>query len=1141
VKSGPTVGVLSPLAGGFYYGGILTGVARTMAAAGGRMIAIQTLDAGHVNADFVELPSFDSRLAWDHISGFITVVNAVRPEYLAKIQHAGKPLILVSNDVPGLECPSVMPDNRAGIIEAVRHLVDHGHTRIGFAGFLGQNDIRERYAAYQEALLTCGIEPDPKLYFPTGDNDETGGVTAGQAMIAAGLPSTAIVAATDLNAIGILKTLRAAGYSLPRDQAVTGFDDTEAAAHITPVLSSAKQDFEQVGALAAALMLACLRGEAVPPGRRSIATSFVTRESCGCSAWQSNATAGAGAAAAASTDTGTGVATATREFVETIEAALTLSGQAVGPEVLTRAVQRVSALFDAAIADRELPPIGGVRDSMAELHRAARTPEIGTAIIKAVRRFAQHATQRAAGTGNAERARARVDDAAISAIWTLAQAQGSDAYERDCYVQTLLAAQYDVSMELLQGVEGDPRDLRWLALTQARAGVLALWSDEAAQTVELAGRYDRDETDRRDAGPPMRIEAFPPESLFDADPNLNELVFAVPVKSNASDWGWLVTVGPVEATSLTGRETANQWGALLTVALDRAKAGNELKSLERELRAILGNSPDAIARYDAHLRYEYLNAAAESALGAASHDVVGHTDHELGRDPAVAAIWEAGLRQVLVSSSSTEIEFSQGTEGDTRWYQAKMVPQFGSDGMITGVLTSTRDLTAVKRAELALAHQAVHDSLTGLANRVLFVDRASQAVGRLEREAGRVALLFIDLDRFKAVNDTLGHDVGDRLLVEVASRLVKVSRRVDTVGRFGGDEFVLLCDKLSAAEDVRIIGERVVRALAKPFVDGGHELEVSGSVGIVVAADPYADVSALLRNADSAMYQAKERGGNRFHLFDPDLRDRATARHLVEADLRHALERKELKLLYQPLFALKSGAINGVEALLRWDHPTRGRLAPEHFMSVAEQRGLIIPIGAWVLDEACRQLAAWRSAGALSTITMAVNVSGRQLADPAIVGLVRDAIRRHDVPASRLTLEITETTLIEDAANLRDTLSELAGLGVHLALDDFGTGYSALAHLRDFRVDILKIDRSFVEQLGDGGRAREIVGALTAMAHFLDMTVVGEGIETSKQLDELKNLACDTGQGFVVSRPLEPADLVELLARADRRRGDARR
>ena len=750
-----------------------------------------------------------------------------------------------------------------------------------------------------------------------------------------------------------------------------------------------------------------------------------------------------------------------------------------------------------------------------------------SAVIDALRRYGT-ATGGSSAPSEVTKSTA---NAVLAGILAIGAANLNRSYEENTYFRTAIAAQYDVTMGLLRGRDRDPRTLHWLQRTRASHGVLGIWHD-AGTTLSIAGAFARSyEAATARLGSELTLEQFPPAEMFDR-PRDGEVIYAVPVKAGASDWGWLATIGPIESRVFTGRETLNQWAALLTVALDEADAADGVKKLEREMRAILETSPDAIARYDAQLRYAYLNATAATAIGLPLEQIVGHTDQELGRDAGVSAAWEAGLRQVLVTGAATEVEFSEGLANDARWYQARMVPQFGDDGAISGVLTSTRDITATKRAELALAHQAVHDSLTGLANRVLFMDRLSQALARMEREPGRLAVLFVDLDHFKEINDSLGHEVGDRLLCDVARRLEAVSRRVDTVARFGGDEFVMLCDKLAAEEDVRIIAERVVRALSRPYLHEGSELPVSASVGIVVAADPYSATDAMIRDADAAMYQAKARGGNRFFVFDPVLRDRATARCEIEVDLRRAVERGELFLQYQPLFALGDGAITGVEALLRWNHPTRGVLPPAEFMPVAEQRGLIVDIGAWVIDEACRQLAEWGAQDGLAELTMAVNISSRQLADPSIVGVVREALRRHGVTPARLSLELTETTLLENAADMRRQLTELASLGVHLALDDFGTGYSALAHLRDFNVDMLKIDRSIVDQLGDGDRTGEMIGALTAMAHFLGMSVVGEGIETSKQWEELKNLSCDDGQGFVVAKPMSPQDLLALMTRS---------
>ncbi|MDX6256192.1 MAG: hypothetical protein QOJ11_2526 [Frankiales bacterium] len=556
----------------------------------------------------------------------------------------------------------------------------------------------------------------------------------------------------------------------------------------------------------------------------------------------------------------------------------------------------------------------------------------------------------------------------------------------------------------------------------------------------------------------------------------------------------------------------------------------ELQRLELELRTVLEASPDSISWFDTDLRYRYANPATVLMTGHPNDVLIGKSNRELGHPEDFLELWEAALRRVLATGRPGEAEWSSSVRGHTRWYHSRMVAHVDDDGEVIGVLTSTRDLTDLKVAEQALAHQAVHDPVTGLANRPLLLDRVTQSLLRLERLPGRIAVLFIDLDFFKTINDTMGHDAGDRVLVEVARRLEQVSRRTDTVARFGGDEFVVLCDKLRVDEDVRVVADRVVRALAQPFTVDGREAALSASIGIVVNDDPYALAADLIRDADAAMYQAKERGKGRFQFFDPALRDRAMAKHGLEVDLRHALERAEFRLYYQPLFSLTDKTLIGVEALIRWEHPERGILDPEEFIQLAEARGLITSIGAWVLDEACRQLAEWVRAGT-PRLTMAVNVSPLQLGQSDFVGQVEQVLLKYGLDPTLLCLEMAETALLAQNGEIDHVFSALSALGVRLALDDFGTGYSALTHLRHFSFDLLKIDRSFVERLGAGDRDREIVGAVTAMAHALGMTIVGEGIESSGQLSDLQRLGCDEGQGYLLARPQTAEDMTVLLSK----------
>ena len=561
----------------------------------------------------------------------------------------------------------------------------------------------------------------------------------------------------------------------------------------------------------------------------------------------------------------------------------------------------------------------------------------------------------------------------------------------------------------------------------------------------------------------------------------------------------------------------------------------DLSRVEAQLRTVLDTSTDAIVLYDANLCYQYLNAAAMRLADDPSGNSLGQTDRELGRDEAFLAVWESGLRSVLATGEGCPVEFSVGSGRDLRWFASHLAPQRESQhGTPVGVVASTREVTELRHAQSKLAHQAVHDPLTGLANRVLLVDRLTQALLRMERQPGRVALLFIDLDHFKVINDTHGHETGDRLLVEVGERLTAIARRLDTVARFGGDEFVLLCEKLSTDEDVRVVADRVVRGIGEPFFNDGIELNVTASVGVVVTGDPYAGCENLVRDADAAMYQAKERGRDHYQFFDAGLRDRAVAKNAVGWELVKALERGQFRLEYQPVISLRDQSIVGMEALIRWDHPERGTIPPAEFIGLAETRGLIVPIGTWVLDEACRQLVEWASLFPRhrhEPWSMAVNVSGRQLRNADFVSVVKVALERNGLAPGQLCLEITETALIEETAEARETLEAIAALGVHIALDDFGTGYSSLAHLRQFPVDVLKIDRSFVDRVETNDRERQIVAAVAAMAHVLNMIVVAEGIETLGQLALLTELGCDRAQGYLLARPMRP-EALELLLRA---------
>jgi len=440
---------------------------------------------------------------------------------------------------------------------------------------------------------------------------------------------------------------------------------------------------------------------------------------------------------------------------------------------------------------------------------------------------------------------------------------------------------------------------------------------------------------------------------------------------------------------------------------------------------------------------------------------------------------------------------------------------------------------AVERQESqdALAHQALHDPVTTLPNRTLFLDRLSHALSRTGRATTTVAVLFLDLDRFKLINDSLGHDTGDKLLVAVADRIRGCLRAGDTAARLRGDEFTVLCEDVEGQDDAVGVADRLADAMTRPFDLDGDEVFLSASVGIALPTSSDDTAETLLRNADSAMYRAKERGRARHELFDDGMRAGAVARLQVEKDLHRALERDELRVVYQPEVELATGQVVAVEALLRWEHPERGVVGPAEFIEVSEETGLIVPIGEWVIEEACRQGAEWqRLYPDRPPLSVWVNLSARQLASPDLVPTVERALSRAGVGPGSLCLEITESVVMSDAPSSITLLRALKDLGVSLGIDDFGTGYSSLGYLKRFPVDVLKVDRGFVDGLGVDSEDSAIVAAVVSMAHALGMTAVAEGVETAGQVAELRALGCDLAQGYYFARPQPPSAITDLLA-----------
>jgi diguanylate cyclase (GGDEF)-like protein/PAS domain S-box-containing protein len=469
-------------------------------------------------------------------------------------------------------------------------------------------------------------------------------------------------------------------------------------------------------------------------------------------------------------------------------------------------------------------------------------------------------------------------------------------------------------------------------------------------------------------------------------------------------------------------------------------------------------------------------------------------------------------------------------DGEVRWLSCEGLVELDAAGAVVRYRGTAQDVTGRRRAEEELAHQAVHDALTGLPNRWLVTERLEQALAGASRTGSEVAVLFVDVDRFKLVNDGRGHAAGDGVLVTLAERLRAIVRSDDVVGRFGGDEFVVVCEGRTAALESALMAERITGALREPVLIDGQEVFLSASIGIAVSdgGDP---PESLLRDADAAMYRAKAKGRARCEFFDDTMRTEAIGHLETQSALHRALERDELRVFYQPVVDLASGAVTGVEALVRWEHPHHGLVPPGSFIPLAEENGLIVPIGEWVVGEAAAQLARWRREPWGRSLTANVNLSARQLRQTDLVPALMGALLRTGLGPESLCLELTETTFMEDAGSHRDTLGEIRALGVGLAIDDFGTGYSSLTYLKRFPVSVLKIDQAFVRGLGEDAADTAIVRSVIDLAHALGLVVVAEGVETADQVAHLRKLGCDQAQGYFFARP-QPAEELESLLSA---------
>ncbi len=565
---------------------------------------------------------------------------------------------------------------------------------------------------------------------------------------------------------------------------------------------------------------------------------------------------------------------------------------------------------------------------------------------------------------------------------------------------------------------------------------------------------------------------------------------------------------------------------------ERRNAVQALREAERRYRGLFDNAIEGIFRTAADGHYLDANPALANIYGFGSPEELMSSLHDIGRqlyvDPQRR---EEFMRIVRARGSVSGFEAQvYRKNGDIIWISENARAVLDDDGKTLAYEGTVEDITERKLYQARIEQQANYDTLTGLANRSLLQDRLEQALLTATSYNTRLAVAFVDLDRFKFINDSLGHHIGDEMLKTMADRIESCVRDCDTVARLGGDEFVVLITGQTAPDQVRAIVERMLAVVAQPWVSEQGEFNVSCSIGVALFPNDGTDAQTLLKHADSSMYRAKESGRNNFQFFTRELNTLMTERLEMESGLRRALERDQFLLHYQPRVDLATGRIIGAEALIRWRLPEQGIVAPGRFIPLAEETGLIVPIGKWVLREACAQNKAWQDEGR-EPIVVSVNVSARQFRQDNLVRTVAEVLEQTGLEPRYLELELTESMVMHDAGQLVAMLSELKRLGVQIAVDDFGTGYSSLSYLKRFPVDRLKVDRSFVEHLATDADDATIVRAIIALGHNLGLKVVAEGVELTDQVNFLRLNQCDEAQGFIFCRPIESAALAELLTR----------
>ncbi|TVX97158.1 EAL domain-containing protein [Cohnella terricola] len=988
------IGVIAPHLDGEYYGRLLPHIHQAVRERRSQLFAIQAAD------DYLGITSLEEPIAFEIVDAWILILPSASPSLLEILETGDKPFVCIGFQSPYPQGHSVLTENRASMKDAVLHLLDHGHREIAFIGNMEQYDLLERYKGYLDALYERGVPLDERLIVKAHDNLLASGISAAEELLIREVPFTAIAAGTDMIALGAIDCLQSKGFNVPRDYAVTGFDDIHQAAVNYPSLSTVQQPFEEMAREAVCKAFEMLQGR--PPAEREtiIRARFIVRSSCACS----------------------------------------------------ERTQFVSA----EDFDRYLRNLSQLRSSFHNIT-----------------------------TNN-----------------------------------------YKMTRGLINATKDENINIAKLFWNLSHWACLALWEEDEGGQRKLVVRqvFSKNGDPVPPQGEKYDLRHFPPLDYLppSTGPGGEDVIILHPIKSEMKNWGYIVLAGPLDPlNNLVANDLSRHSFTILAVALERELLFNRVRSIAEKLEIVSRTTNDGIWDWNVTSGRIDWNIRAHKILHTSTAKLTSHplSLFRLIHSEDRRAVRNA-FKQTTEMDKPLQLEFRiPGSDGQFIWvFMAGDVvrDELGTAIRIIGSLT---DITEKKANEARITQLAYQDSLTGLPNRLLFKDQLQEAMEERLRDGNKLAVMMIDLDRFKIVNDTLGHQTGDKLLQRAAAELKECVGEQDIIARLGGDEFIVLLSRIEREDDVSKIAARMLQMLTEPFLLEGQEFYLSASIGACIYPNDGSDVDSLIRFADLAMYYSKEHGGNRLQIYTPALSSKSVERFNMETGLRNALERGELSLDYQPQVSLATGKVYGAESLIRWNSPEGSTIPPGEFIPLAEETGLIIPIGQWVLEQACRECKRWIQAG-MPSLVISVNISTVQFQQSDFPDIVRKALRETGIEPFNLCLEITEHTAVQNMEHSVRLLGELVDIGVKIAIDDFGIGQSSLLWLKKLPVHIVKIDQSFILNMIEDSDDHAIAKAVIDMSHSLGLSVTAEGVETEAQLQRLQQLQCDRIQGFFTGRPM---------------------